>query len=78
VQEENLGSTKIFVENYLLFTYITIKILALHPWSMGWRNLSKTVEKEFLQPTCSECFAKAFLAVVGLVSVLAIYCYVTR
>ncbi len=38
VQEENLGSTRKFVENYLLFTCITNKILALHPWSVGWRN----------------------------------------
>jgi hypothetical protein len=48
VQEENLGSTRKFVENYLLCTCITNKILALHSWSMGWRNLSKTAEKEFL------------------------------
>ncbi len=41
VGEENLGSTRKFVENYLLFTCITNHILALHPWSMGWRNLSK-------------------------------------
>jgi hypothetical protein len=56
VQEENLGSTRKFVENYILFTCITNKILALHPWSMGWRNLSKTAEKEFLQPTRSKYF----------------------
>ncbi len=31
------------------------KILALHPWSVGWRSLSKTAEKEFLQPMRSEC-----------------------
>jgi hypothetical protein len=43
VQEENLGSRRKFVENYLLFTCITNKILALQPWSMGWRNLSKAV-----------------------------------
>jgi hypothetical protein len=55
VQEEHLASTRKFEENYLLFTCITNKILALHPWSMGWRNLSKTAEKEFLQPTHSEC-----------------------
>jgi hypothetical protein len=54
VQEKSLGSTRKFVENYLMFTCITNKILALHPWSVGWRNLSKTVEKEFLQPTCSK------------------------
>ncbi len=26
-----------------------------HPLRMGWRNLSKTAEKKFLQPTCSGC-----------------------
>jgi hypothetical protein len=44
VQEGNLGSTRKFVENYLLFTCITNQILALQMWSMGWRNLSKTAE----------------------------------
>jgi hypothetical protein len=34
VQEEKLGSTRKFIENYLLFTYITNQILALHPWSV--------------------------------------------
>jgi hypothetical protein len=49
VQEENLGSTRKFVENYLLFSSI---------WqSVGWRNLSKTAEKKFLQPTHSKCLA---------------------
>jgi hypothetical protein len=48
VQEENLGSTRKFVENYLLFTCITNKILALQPWSMGWRNLSKTAERDYV------------------------------
>jgi hypothetical protein len=46
---------KKIVENYLMFTCITNKIIALHPWSVGWRNLSKTVEKEFLQPMHSKC-----------------------
>jgi hypothetical protein len=45
MHEENLGSRRKFVENYLLFTCITNQILALHPWSVGWRNLSKTAEK---------------------------------
>ena len=49
-------STRKFVENYLLFTCITNKILALHPWSVGWRNLSKTAENEFFQPTRSKSF----------------------
>ncbi len=60
VQEENLGWARMFLENYLLFTCITNKILALHPWSVGWRNLSKTVEKEFLQPTHSKCNQTSF------------------
>jgi hypothetical protein len=34
VQEENLGSTRKFVENYLLFTCITNLILAIHTQSM--------------------------------------------
>jgi hypothetical protein len=55
VKEENLGSTRKFIENYLLFTCITNKILALPLWSLGWRNLSRTAEKEFLQPTHSKC-----------------------
>jgi hypothetical protein len=58
VQEGNLDSTRKIVENYLLFTCITNKILTLHPWSVDWRNLSKTIEKEFLQPTCSECICQ--------------------
>ncbi len=57
VQEENLGSTRKFVENYLLFLCITNQICALHRQSMGWRNLSNTSEKKFLQPTRSKCLA---------------------
>ncbi len=55
VREENLGSMRKSIEIYLLFTWITNLILAIHLLCMGWRNLSKTVEKEFLQSTCSEC-----------------------
>jgi hypothetical protein len=47
VQEENSGSSRKFVENYLLFSCITNQIYALHQRSMGWRNLSKTAEKSF-------------------------------
>jgi hypothetical protein len=35
VQEENLGSTRKFVKNYLLFTCITNLILALHTQSVN-------------------------------------------
>jgi hypothetical protein len=31
-------------------------IYIAHPQSLGWRNLSKTVEKKFLQPMRSGCF----------------------
>jgi hypothetical protein len=86
VREENSGSTRKLVQNYLWFLCITNLILALHtqrvngpeepfawefgfnkkihtkllvvyihPWSVGWRNLSKTAEKEILQPTRSKC-----------------------
>ncbi len=40
----------------LLFVYMYYKQNSCTtPWSVGWRNLFKTVEKEFLQPTRSEC-----------------------
>jgi hypothetical protein len=55
VQEDNLGLTRKFVENYLLFSCIINQICALHWQSMGWINFSKTAEKKLLQPTCSEC-----------------------
>jgi hypothetical protein len=46
VQEENLGSTSKFIENYSLFMCITNQILALHLRSIdGLEELSKTVEK---------------------------------
>jgi hypothetical protein len=45
VQEENLGTTRKFIENYLLFMCITNQILALHLRSVGWVNISKTAEK---------------------------------
>ncbi len=63
VREENLGSTRKFVQNYLLFTCISNLILAIHTQSqsingleepfalrMGWRNLSKTAEKSSSSP----------------------------
>ena len=61
VPDENLGSTRKFVENYLLITGITNLILAIHTQSingleepfalrMGWRNLSKTAEKSSSSP----------------------------
>jgi hypothetical protein len=61
VREENLGSTRKFVQNYLLFTSISNLILAIHTQSingleepftlcMGWRNLSKTAEKSSSSP----------------------------
>ncbi len=34
-----------------LLTFFDLK----HPLHMGWRNLSKTASKKFLQPTCSGC-----------------------
>jgi hypothetical protein len=60
-QEENSGSTRKFVQNYLLFTCISNLILAIHTQSingleepfamcMGWRNLSKTAEKSSSSP----------------------------
>ncbi len=36
VQEENLGSTRKSVENYLLFMCITNQILAIHTQSVNW------------------------------------------
>jgi hypothetical protein len=45
VREEMLRSSRKFVENYLLFLFITNQICALPQGSMGWRNLSKKVKK---------------------------------
>jgi hypothetical protein len=42
MQEENLGSSRKFVDNYLLFLCINTQICALHQQSMDWGNLSKT------------------------------------
>jgi hypothetical protein len=69
VWEENLGSTRKFVQNYLLFTCISNLLPAIHMQSvngleeleepfaprMGWRNLSKKCGKKFLQPMHSGC-----------------------
>jgi hypothetical protein len=55
LQQENLGSSRKFVKHCFLFLCIANQIHAQHRWSMGWRNLSKIAEKQFLQPTCSEC-----------------------
>jgi hypothetical protein len=66
VQEENLGSTRKFVENHLLFMCITNKIIALcepytHGALMGWRNFSKTAEKKSSSP----CAAGVVLLFAG-------------
>jgi hypothetical protein len=60
VGEENMGSIRKYVENYLLFPCITNLILALSMYTckawMGWmENLSKTVGKKFLQLMHSAC-----------------------
>ncbi len=49
VREENFGLTRKYVENYLLFTYITIQILAL-PYTrgawMGWSTITFLRQRE--------------------------------
>jgi hypothetical protein len=46
VQEENLGATRNFVQNYLLFTCISNLILAIHMQSMNdMRNLLRQWRK---------------------------------
>ncbi len=58
-KKKKLGSTWKFVEIYLLFTCITNLILALHTQSwMGWRNLSKTVEKSSSSPCAAGVFSQ--------------------
>jgi hypothetical protein len=46
VEEENVGLSRKFVENYLLFLCITNQICELKWQSMGWRNLSKDSKKK--------------------------------
>ncbi len=67
VREENSGSTRKFVENHLLFTCTTNKILALctiHPQSIdGLEKLFSDSRKKFLQPTRSGCLNSGQLGV---------------
>ncbi len=56
VQEENLGSTRKFVEIFLLFTCITNLILALHTQSVnGLEEPFQDSGEKFLQPMRSGC-----------------------
>ncbi len=58
VQEENVGSTRKSVKNYLLFMCITNLILAIHTQSMnGLEEPFEDSGKKFLQPTRSGCMA---------------------
>jgi hypothetical protein len=50
VQHENLQKN-----TYDTVTCITNQILALHPWSLGWRSLSKT-EKRVPQAHTQQVF----------------------
>ncbi len=45
VQEENFDSTRKFVKKYSMLLCIINQICAQHWGSVGWRNLSKTAEK---------------------------------
>jgi hypothetical protein len=56
VREEKLGSTRKFVEIYLLFTFITNLILVIHTQSVnGLEEPFEDSGKKFLQPTHSGC-----------------------
>jgi hypothetical protein len=56
VREENLGSTRKFVQNCLLFTCISNLILAIHTQSMnGLEEPFSDNGENFLQPTRSGC-----------------------
>ena len=50
VQEEHLGSTRQFVENYLLFACIANQNLALQIRSVGCRNLLRQQKKSSSSP----------------------------
>ncbi len=77
VREENLGSTRKLVQNYLLITCISKIILAIHTQSVnGLKELSK---ENFLQPTCSGCLVPTvarvhFLNQKALVCMLITIC----
>ncbi len=60
VREENLGSTRKVVQNYLLFTCsISNLILAIPTQSVnGLENLSKTAEKKSSSPRAAGVYKK--------------------
>jgi hypothetical protein len=56
VREENLGSTRKFIQNYLMFTCISNLILAIYTQIMnGLKEPFQDSQKKFLQPTRSRC-----------------------
>ncbi len=63
VWEKNLGSTRTFVENYLLFTCIgTSQILALpytHRVWMGWSTI--TFQRQWKKRSSSSCVADVYV-----------------
>jgi hypothetical protein len=57
-REENLGSTRKFVQIYLKIACIANLILAIHTQSVnGLEEPFKDSRKKFLQPTYSGCIA---------------------
>jgi hypothetical protein len=72
-REENLGSTRKFVEIYLLFMCITNLILALHMQSVNcWRNLSKTAEKSSSSPLAVGVIGQTHCA-IGIMTLTIIF-----
>jgi hypothetical protein len=59
VGEETSGSTRKYVQNYLLSTCISNLILAIHTQSVnGLEEPFQDIGEKFLQPTCSGCKAE--------------------
>jgi hypothetical protein len=56
VREENSGSTREFIQNYLLFTFISNLILAIHMQIVnGFKEPFQDSREKLLQPTHSGC-----------------------
>jgi hypothetical protein len=64
VRAENLGSTRKFVQNYLLFTCISNLILEIHTQIVnGLKEPFSDSREKFLQPMRSGCMASIFMKI---------------